>query len=512
MVNFHSYLSDQRIVAQVCKEVSKYIFCPPNRPMPEHVRHLLRLLPPRHLWANLSYDQRHDKDVRKVTIRRLRHIITRHLDHHSSYAYMPRLQAFMDTLRSIAQEPNSYSFPKPVVKAKIKKQKGNLVICRPTCAYHDLTAKMLTALMASYLKSWLDPMLHETNMAYRAPREWSGTDNVVTSNVHAVDLLLRWRAQHDEQTIYIAECDICKFFDTIDHDDVIDALRQMMARSRIEDAHFANLFANFVRSFDFQQDVMSCNDNPEYWRSQFGEEANNHTYCFEWIDNPPQQPIGIPQGVALSPLIANMLLNIIDEQTLGERMVNGHVEDDQLLYVRYCDDILIAHTSLHDCSQILDAYCNALEQHQLRYHPLQSVAAMKDGRNLKRDAKNHYLFWDAKSKRPYRWGSGLGNSAQWIGFLGYEISREGQIRIRKSSIAGQAEKIIKQALRIRFCMKYRQSMITQFKQRAIGGSKIDALSNIIDQAPFNLQRAKLEKLKARKLRRLLTSNFQSSNT
>ena len=137
---------------------------------------------------------------------------------------------------------------------------------------------------------------------------------------------------------------------------------------------------------------------------------------------------------------------------------------------------------------------------------------MKDGRNLKRDAKNHYLFWDAKSKRPYRWGTGWGNSAQWIGFLGYEISRDGQIRLRKSSIAGQAEKIIKQALRIRFCQKYRQTMIEQFEKRAIGGSKIDALSNITDQSPFNLQRAKLEKLKARKLRRLLTSNFQSSNT
>lgn len=48
-------------------------------------------------------------------------------------------------------------------------------------------------------------------------------------------------------------------------------------------------------------------------------------------------------------------------------------------------------------------------------------------------------------------------------------------------------------------------MIMQFEKRAIGGSKIDALSNIIDQAPFNLQRAKLEKLKARKLRGLTNS-------
>lgn len=48
-------------------------------------------------------------------------------------------------------------------------------------------------------------------------------------------------------------------------------------------------------------------------------------------------------------------------------------------------------------------------------------------------------------------------------------------------------------------------MIMQFEKRAIGGSKIDALSNITDQSPFNQQRAKLEKLKARKLRGLTNS-------
>ena len=490
-------------MAQLCKEVSKYIFCPPNRPMPAHIYQLLRLLPPRHLWANLSFDQRHNKETRQMTIRRVQHIVMRHLKNHSEFAYIPRLQSFVSSLQTIAQYPEDYVFPKPVVKAKIKKQTPHDIICRPTCAYHDLTAKILTALMASYLKSWLDPMLHETNMAYRAPRDWNGKSNVVTSNVQAVDLLLRWRAAHDEKSIYIAECDICKFFDTIDHEDVISVLHTMMQRCRLVDNAFETLFARFIRSFDFQKQVMACNDNPDYWLSQFGEEARHHTYRFEWIDNPPDTPIGIPQGVALSPLIANMLLNVIDEQTLGERMQDGHIVDNQLLYVRYCDDVMIAHTDLHVCSQIQDAYCQTLEQHHLRYHPLQSVANMKDGFVLKRDANNHYPFWDAKSKRPYRWGVGLGNSAEWIGFLGYEISRSGQIRLRKSSIANQAKKIIKQVLRIRFCQKYRKTMILRFSERTVGGSKIDSISNITDQAPFNLQRAKLERLKARKLHSIM---------
>jgi hypothetical protein len=484
--------------------MKKYIFANPDHPAPEHMHQLKPLFPPSFLWVDLRYDKRTDKDERQKAMHRLRHILLRHLQRSADYPYVPCLRAFMDSIRAIAAYPNTYKFPPISVKAKIKKQKGDLTICRPICTYHDLTAKMLTALMADYLKSWLDPLLHETNMAYRAPRDWCGKTAVVTSNTEAVDLLLRWRAKHDDQDIYIAECDICKFFDTIGHDDVINALRVMAERCNIADERFFTLFANFVRSFDFQRDVMSCNADPDYWRSQFGQHANSHSYCFQWIDSPPQHPIGIPQGVALSPLIANMLLNIIDEQTLGERMVDGRIVDNQLLYVRYSDDILIANTSLHNCELILDAYCAVLKQHQLSYHPLQSVAAMKDGRRLLQDAKNHYLFWDAKSKEPYRWGLGSGNAAQWIGFLGYEISRAGHIRLRKSSVAAQAEKIVKQAWRIRLCPTcYRQQMITRFEQRTIGGSKIDTLSHITDPSPFNQQRAKLAKLKARKIRRLL---------
>ena len=499
-LSFQAYITEQRVVAQLCKEAGKYVFRSSRHAVPEHVCELLRLLPPRRLWANIGFQQRQDAKKKQEVLRRLQGIVMRHLSHGKSYAYINRLQAFVGELQSIAQNPDSYSFPKPVVKAKIKKQTSDAVVCRPICAYRDLTAKILTALMAAYLKSWLDPMLHYTNMAYRAPREWEGVQGVVTTNVQAVDLLLRWRAAHAEQSIYVAECDICKFFDTIDHDDVIAVMRNALQRGNIQDEAFLSLFTRFVHSFDFQQDVMTCNTDSDYWLSRFGSETDPHLYRFEWISRPPQQPVGIPQGVALSPLIANMLLNAIDEQTLGERLADGRITDDRLLYVRYCDDILIAHVEQDECGSILDAYCQALTQHHLRFHPLESVADMKTGLRLKRDANGHYLFWDAKSKRPYLWGAGRGNAAEWIGFLGYEVSRDGQIRLRKSSVANQAERIVKEAQHIRFCAEHKQSRLKRFADRAVGGSKIDALTHITDTTLFDLQRSKLERLKARKLR------------
>ena len=503
MDDFLSYLTDEHIVERLCKEAGKYVFKPKKTEMPLWLRMLFSLLPPRLLWAELKKNKCNDSKTQKKAVERLQQIVMRHLKHRSHYPYLVHLRRFMDSLRSIAMQPDSYTFPKPVVKAQVKKQKGDVTICRPTSAYDNLEAKILIGLMADYLKSWLDPMLHYTNLAYRAPREWEGQANVATKNEHAIALLLKWRKEHNGQPIYIAECDIQKFFDTIDHDDAIAALRMMMARDGRKDENFCQLFEHFVCSFDFQNDVMSCNGNQDYWRSQFGERAAQHTYRFEWIKDAPDHPIGIPQGAALSPIIANLLMNVIDEQTLGDKLVDGRITDSNLYYARYCDDVLIAHTSLRTCASIMYSYRAILNQHQLRYHHPESVLSMKDGVRLQKEA-NACLFWEAKTKLPYRWGKGAGNASKWIGFLGYEISRYGEVRLRKSSVAKQAEKIVNEVEKIRYEQTSKAEKIAQFERRKIGGSKIDSFVNLItDDTPYRLQRDKLEKLKARKLRKLL---------
>ena len=50
-------------------------------------------------------------------------------------------------------------------------------------------------------------------------------------------------------------------------------------------------------------------------------------------------------------------------------------------------------------------------------------------------------YWDEKTKAPFRWGRGEGNAAEWIGFVGYEISCDGYIRLRKSTLKKQFNKI-----------------------------------------------------------------------
>ena len=52
-------------------------------------------------------------------------------------------------------------------------------------------------------------------------------------------------------------------------------------------------------------------------------------------------------------------------------------------------------------------------------------------------------FWHAKSKHVYLWGHGMGDSSDWVGFVGYEMRRTSEIRVRKDKINSEAKRIAK---------------------------------------------------------------------
>jgi len=487
---FLSYLKDDKnIVRAVCHEVLKYVF-KPHKTLPEHVRELYLLVPPPYFWA--------DKADKKASRDRLTNILLRHLrpGHAGGYDHAARFRCMADSLRRIAAHPESYVFPKPTVKALLKSEGEQEVECRPICAYLDIRAKLLTSLMARYMQSWLEPMLHETNMAYRARRTWMGEENVaVTKTSYAIDYIMRWRAAHDGQHVYVAECDIRKFFDTIHHADLCRVFAEMHRRAGKKDKQFETLFCRFVDSFDFARDVMVYNNGHDEWWAQHLRHAYrpDKRYLFKWVPG-INKPAGIPQGVAMSPCIVNMLLNMIDEEMLGDRLQNGHIADPDLLYIRYCDDNLLAHTDKATCTQLIERYYQVLQQHHLHPHDFQSVGMLK--------RKGMADYWNAKSKEPFLWGKGNGDASLWIGFVGYEMRYDGAIRLRKSSVAKTAEGIFKDSEKIKHSGAKAPDKLEHFRNKGVRGSTLDGISCITDDTPYRKQRALLEQLKARKTRRL----------
>ncbi|QEN06436.1 hypothetical protein EW093_17155 (plasmid) [Thiospirochaeta perfilievii] len=186
------------------------------------------------------------------------------------------------------------------------------------------------------------------------------------------------------------------------------------------------LFYSFLQSYSFNKTVMACNCNKDYWKNVSGTATKKQ---FKWIDDETikkqykygidNEKIGVPQGGALSGLIANIVLHFADYNVLNSR-------DPDLLYVRFCDDIILIHPDNKKCKEYYQVYVESLFKLNLFEHiPDESILSYKKS------------FWSTKTKICYKWAN---SSFPWIGFVGYEINRFGDIRVRKGSLLKEIEK------------------------------------------------------------------------
>jgi hypothetical protein len=92
---------------------------------------------------------------------------------------------------------------------------------------------------------------------------------------------------------------------------------------------------------------------------------------------------GIPQGGALSPALANIVMARVDDAVFAAVQRNA-------FYARYCDDMVIASVDEGVCRRAMDAYLGALDALGLPPHPVTEFAYGLE-------------YFEAKSKGPFRW-------------------------------------------------------------------------------------------------------------
>ena len=157
---------------------------------------------------------------------------------------------------------------------------------------------------------------------------------------------------------------------------------------------------------------------------------------------------GVPQGGALSLMIANVVLNDVDKDIVEK-------PDDNRLFLRYCDDMILMHTDRDECQRLIDMYAESLNRHDLIYHEFKSVSDSKaTSDKYGKAAATGKDFWKIKSHSPFLWGQGEGDSNLYVGFLGYEIRRDGRIRLRKSNVEKIKEKFNRQR---HIIMRYKEN-------------------------------------------------------
>ncbi len=223
------------------------------------------------------------------------------------------------------------------------------------------------------------------------------------------------------------------FFDCVSHEVALHQLQRLVAMPRMGatepvDPRAIRIFQAYLDCYSFQENIQQ--------RLMPELRLTHPTRVIEWPQNELMRlhgslegtRIGIPQGGALSGLIANAVLDLADRSV---RAAIARSDDAGGEYLRYCDDMILLTTSQCSCRQAFNAYLAAMDELKLPCHPPSKVRFY--------DAS----FWDVKSRLPYQWsGRKWFNCVPWIQFVGYQVRYDGLLRIRKTSVRKQAQKLV----------------------------------------------------------------------
>ena len=459
MLPFTEYASEKRILELLIKErvkvalKSKLKEVSPVATARKHhqgammtvAEQIFMLMPPRDSWhrpqkKDRIHNNNEKKSNKQVLTKSIALTIKKHRKSPTEFPYLQRLDAFIDALRKdiIGDTPLDFHSMKIVGKKK-KIDSDKVTILRPICVYGSLREKLLIALASKYLSEVFDPLLHEEILSYRPLRKYHNSDTpVLTDRDNAIENLQEFRSQHKRQNIYVAECDIQKYFDTINHDIIRDCFSKFAEKAQLQYPDFEygsvkRILDAYLDSYSFYKNVLVENEKLMQCESPKKYESPNEKLFIERgcytkeKFNASTDKIGIPQGGALSGLISNVVLSTIDCESILEN------DDPNRFFCRYGDDIILMHTSRTECERLINRYSKALTEHKLLYHDFISVA---DSGLRKPDGSTRPALWDQKSRSPFLWGRHNNEKEQvdWIGFLGYEIRYTGEVRLRRSSL------------------------------------------------------------------------------
>ena len=274
---------------------------------------------------------------------------------------------------------------------------------REVASFERLADRVILSRMTASVRDRLEGILSDRCYSFR--RDWEVNHQL------AVKHLKEYRARFAAGSLFVAECDIRKFFDSISHE---------VVRRRWEAVGFD------VRAGKVLEVYLGV--------YAAGEGIGHDTRC---VRKPPRRrlPIwsaailaaetarGLPQGGSFSTVLANLVLAAADDAV-------AKVDDGQLFYARYCDDVVFIHPDEAACSRAMDAYAAALDRLDLPMHPVEPFVYRPEGGETTG-------YYSLKSKGPFRWrevSTGEVNCAPWVSFLGSQVRCDGATRIRKESI------------------------------------------------------------------------------
>ena len=469
--NLTTFATEDRIIRLIAKERGKYAAKNGGSPDPFKsdplFSQLKSITPPHKLWADpgrgklpkkASYGLARWTSRKKRASVRVYQAIRKNIDVMPDANWVKELNKTIQSIQDRLSCDDNLVLETPLILAKFKEQEqdsGDLIY-RPICKYSELETKIILALTYQYILAKFDKYFHKNMLFMRAPRRVDAKKYAVPKYLDSIDMVSAFRKKNDGKQIFVGECDIQKFYDIFNHDVIEDCFEDLFEEAKQKDGAVDSDFDSLRRviyayldSFNYPEYVMSKNGDSNYWEKEIrwrtSEKCPSPVCRFKWVNEDAfvssgcytkeefqaakaNGKLGIPQGGALSGIIVNVVMRVVDKPIVRP-------DDNERLFIRYCDDILLMHTDRQRCEDYLETYYKQLVDCKLVPHPRKDVADCKNG------SKTGAAFWHSKSKNVYLWGPGAGDASDWVAFVGYEMRRTGEIRLRKDKIDAEFKRI-----------------------------------------------------------------------
>jgi hypothetical protein len=342
MKPFEDFFSERNILNYLCKQRAKiakkrneyHIFAriSKNKKYNKRIKvkkenqrnEIFFIMPPRRLWVSPSKKKRYEDGIRLNTIdknkRAIYLTIQKHMNSKTKYQYLIELEKFLSSIKSDMND-KFFCFNSPGIRPEPKDIKGNE--CRPIASF-SLRDNLINCLTNKYLTEYLDGLFYDYSYAFRSVREFPD-EKRVPSHHDAFKKIIDYLSIHKNEKIYVAECDMKKFYDTVNHEIVLKQFKKLCFRNIIKfkgwcDTRAKKIFKQYLNCYNFYDNVFLKNDDPAF----FGKYkiANGK---FQWVKdeidrlykNNHYANIGVPQGGALSGLVANIVLDYVDKKSMS---------------------------------------------------------------------------------------------------------------------------------------------------------------------------------------------------
>lgn len=401
---------------------------------------LSKILPPRKKWVKLGYKSRMNRNgTEKLTSNdknfySLLKTIKLYRKKDPTVAWLIELDNFVKEIQ-VAIESDNFRISTPLIFPKLKEDlisKTETNKCRPISMF-SLKERIILSISNKFLTNLFDRYFQDSSYAFRAKRNEEGTS--VISHHDCIKDVIKLQQNNNYETLFVIECDMEKFYDSVNHKIVRNLFSKLIEKSKrdypeLDFKIIKHIFNEYLNCYAFNKNV-PLSDDTKYWNSynipngEFGWVKKRLTELNYYSDIEKER-IGVPQGGALSGLIANIVLNEADKKVLKTNV----------FYIRFCDDMLIIHKDENICEDAKTIYENSLKELKLVPHKFKDKLTDKG----KLRTITTKPFWHTKSKGPYKWDSIENGGFPWISFVGYEIHHKGNIRVRKKSLDKELKK------------------------------------------------------------------------